>query len=210
MRTLPNWAALRNGLGRKNRGIVVFFIVLAFALSGGTAAHADEAGDPANDMLCENAPKGSVAALPSAVSDWATIVCTPTGQALAPSVTNGMVLWMAQNGQPFMLEAFPREWTRPDSMSKYQLRFTDFGVVERTGDALEKTLKMWDMGFGPEPRPNIDRVVQLDARSAWQGAIYNLFFYVADGRPKWLIVCMNQCARNASIRIVSPGDQRPR
>jgi hypothetical protein len=176
--------------------------VAVFVMWRAAVAGAAEAEDPAKDMMCDNAPKGSVVALPNMVSDWVTVLCTPTGQALAPLSAGRMVLWIAQDGKPFMLDAAPRQWSRPDSVTKYEVRFTKFAAVERAGGALENMMKMWDLSFRPEVRPQIDRVVQLDAMSIWQGTIYNLFFYVSGNRPKWLIVCINQCKSSVSIRVV--------
>src|SRR5262249_36441441 len=150
-----------------------------FALAGIVEAQAAETDATKQDILCTNAPKGSVVALPSIVKDWVTVICLPSGQALAPEMASRGI-WVARNGSPFVLDAAPRRWKRPDNMSKYDMRFTAFAAGERTGEALSKTLKMWDLAFAPEPQPKIDRVVQLDARSVWESTIYSLFFYITE------------------------------
>jgi hypothetical protein len=156
----------------------------------------------AEDMLCGNAPKGSVEPLPELVTDYVVVLCTPTGQALAPAVKDKVVLWVTtKTGAAWMLEAVPRDFKRPASLSKYDLRFTRFAAVERTGEGLQRTLKMWDLAFAPTPRPPIDRVVQLDARSAWGGTIFSLFFYVSQSKPRWLVACTDQCKGSISLRV---------
>lgn len=170
-------------------------------------ALADQDESAKKDMLCANAPPGSVVKLPEMVAHWVVVLCTPSGHALAPEIGDKATIWVAQtNSQPFMLSAAPSNWKRPDSLSKYDMRFTDFSAAERKGDALQQTLKMWDVAFGHIARPDIERVIQLDARSVWQGTVYSLFFYVADGRPRWIIACVNQCNSAVPIKVVDlPG-----
>jgi hypothetical protein len=186
---------------------IVIPLLVSFAFT--SAVRSEEKGD-AKDILCGNAPKGSVEALPQIVADWVVVICTPTGQALAPAVKSKPVLWVAtKTGAPWILEAVPRQFNRPDSMSKYDLRFTNFAAEEYTGQGLEQVLKMWDSAFAPAPRPRIDRVVQLDARTVWGGAVYELFFYISQGKPRWLIACADRCNRSVSLRVEESGATRP-
>jgi len=166
------------------------------------------AGSEPEDIQCNNAPKGSVPPLPQMVADWVVVLCTSQGHALAPRVKDKMVLWLApKTGTLFTVDAAPRDWKRPPSLSKYDMRFSDFAATERTGDALNKTLAMWDLAFAPQARPKIERVVQMDARSVWQGTIYNLFFYIAGGKPQWMITCVKQCSSAVPIRIVDDPEE---
>ena len=182
-------------------------ILLAFALCvlHGPSADAQSAPSPIDDMLCEKAPPNSVEHLPEAFSKWVTVLCTPTGQALGPFVEQGgkPTLWLARPGEkPFLLQAWPASRPVPPNLTAYDLRFAKFSGGERTGEALEKTLKMWDMGFEETPRPKIDRVFQLDAQSVWNGTIFSLFFYIVDDRPRWLIVCLQACKWSVQIDVV--------
>jgi hypothetical protein len=61
---------------------------------------------------------------------------------------------------------------------------------------------MWDLAFAPLPRPTIGRVIQMETRSVWQGTIYNLFFYIVDGRPRWIIACVSACKLSAALKVV--------
>jgi hypothetical protein len=177
--------------------------IVAIALIAlGTPAKSHAAGTDAEkeDILCNYAPKGNVEPLPGMVKDWVTVICLPSGQALAPEMASRGI-WVARNGSTFVLDAAPRQWKRPGNLSKYDMRFTAFAAGERSGEALAKTLKMWDLAFAPEARPKIDRVVQLDAKSVWESTIYSLFFYVTESRPKWLIICKGPCNQAAAIKI---------
>jgi len=163
---------------------------------------------PIDDMLCEKAPPGSVERLPEPFSQWAIVLCTPSGQALGPLIDKDgadgkLTFWLARPGErPFLLQAWPASRPVPQKLTAYDLRFAKFSGGERTGEALEKTLKMWDIGFGETPRPKIDRVFQLDAQSVWNGTIFSLFFYVVDDRPRWMIVCLNACKWSVQIDVV--------
>jgi len=168
-------------------------------------AGAQSAPPPIDDMLCAKAPANSVARLPEAFSKWVTVLCTPTGQALGPFVERGgkPTLWLARPGEkPFLLPAWPAARPVPPNLTAYDLRFAKFSGGERTGEALEKTLKMWDLGFEESPRTKIDRVYQLDAQSIWNKTIFSLFFYVVDDRPRWLIVCLDACKWSVQIDVV--------
>ena len=160
---------------------------------------------PASDMLCERAPPGSVEPLPEIVSKWVVVLCTPTGQALGPLVESGgkPTLWLARPGEkPFLLEAWPAARPKPEKLTAYDLRFAKFTAGERTGEAFDKTLRMWDAGFGETPHPKIDRVVQLDAQSVWNGTVFSMFLYVVDDRPRWMIVCLQACKWSVKVDIV--------
>lgn len=100
------------------------------------------------------------------------------------------------------MEAAPRDWKRPGSLSKYDMRFISLLAAEHSGEELTKTLKMRDLAFAPLPRPTIERVIQMEVRTVWQGVIYNLFFYVVDGRPRWIIACVSTCKLSVALRVV--------
>lgn len=183
------------------RAFVIGLGMLLACMTGGAAV----AQTDADEIQCGKAPPGSVAPLPELVRDWVIVLCTPTGQALAPRAGRNAVIWVTRPaGTAFMLDAMPRQAFPAAGLSKYDVRFTRFAAMERQGEARDKTLLMWDMAFAGQARPQIDRVVQMDAQSLVNGQIYNLFFYVADQKPRWLIVCVNQCQRSVSIEIVEP------
>lgn len=180
-------------------GLAILFLTMLPLM-----AMAQTPSGPPMDILCEHAPKGAVLPLPALVSDWVTVICTPRGQALAPEIKKYKSIWITPvNGQPFALYAAPPDWPK-STLSIYDLRFASFSTVERTGEAREKTLAMWDLGFGPAPRPAIDRIVQLDAYSAIGGTMYNLFFYTIGDEPRWIIICRDACKQSVQIVVQAP------
>jgi hypothetical protein len=183
------------------RAFIAALTMLLACLTGGMAVAQTEAAE----IQCEKAPPGSVATLPDLVRDWVIVLCTPTGQALAPRAGSHAVLWVTRPaGTAFMLDAMPRQAFPASGLSKYEVRFTRFAAMERQGEARDKTLLMWDRAFAGQPRPQIDRVVQMDAQSIVNGQIFNLFFYVSGQKPRWLVVCADQCNRSVSIEIMEP------
>lgn len=154
-----------------------------------------------SNVLCNEAPQGAVLPVPALVSDWVAIICVNSGQAVVPEVKKYNQIWTTANGAPFILTASPAGWKKPESISSYEIRFSALTAVERTGVEREKTLKMWDLGFGGAPRPAIDRVVQLDAQSVVNGTLYNIFFYTMGDRPRWVIICRNACQSSIPLTV---------
>lgn len=154
-----------------------------------------------SNILCTESPKGAVLPIPALVSDWVAIICLDSGQALVPEVKKYRQIWTTADGKPFILTASPAGWKKPDSISRYEIRFSALTAVERSGVELAKTLKMWDLGFGGGSRPAIDRVVQLDAQSVVNGALYNIFFYTMGDRPRWVIICKNACQSSIALTV---------
>jgi len=170
---------------------------LSFAVTG-TVQAADK-----NSILCENAKPGHVEELPQIIQDWVIVLCTESGQALAPMVKDKFVAWIIHESQaPFLLQAYPFGKSLPDGVNAEDIRFTRFAAREMQGEPKFKTLKMWEKGFGQPQSDDITQVFQLDAQSSFRGIIFNLFLYIESGKPQWLIVCLNQCQRSVSIDIV--------
>ncbi len=155
-----------------------------------------------DSILCENSNPGSVEELPPLTQDWVVILCTPSGQALAPMVKDKPVFWFThENKIPFLLQAYPLGKTLPVGVNAEHIRFTHFAAREIQGEQKYKTLKMWELGFDSPPPEGINRIYQLDARSSYRGIIFNLFFYLRNDKPEWLIVCLSRCQRSVSINI---------
>jgi hypothetical protein len=187
------------------RSVVATGIGALLALSVGVAqpVKAAEPVPSRSEILCDHAPKGDVLPVPPLISDWVTIICGPTGQALAPEL-NRKTIWIAKQGEklvPFMVFAAPPGWAKPEALSGYDIRFAKLVAAERTGDAREMLLKMWDRAFESSPRPTIDRIIQLDALSVVNGTVYNLFFYIAGEGPRWIIVCKDACKWSVPLEV---------
>lgn len=154
------------------------------------------------DILCENAKPGYVEDLPEKVRDWVVILCTESGQALGPEVKDGFVIWTTYEQQAaFLLQAYPFGKKLPDGVVPEDIRFTRFAVREMTGESKFKTLKMWELGFGRPPSESITEIYQLSTQSSFRGIFYHLFFYLENGKPEWLIVCLENCQRSVQVDI---------
>lgn len=185
----------------KKKAILRWLLTLAapcLAFSPTNAAQASEK----QDILCENAKPGYVEELPEKVRDWVVILCTESGQALGPEVKDGFVLWTTYEKQvAFLLQAYPFGKILPDGVVPEDIRFTRFAVREMTGESKFKTLKMWELGFDRPPSENITEIYQLSTQSSFQGIFFHLFFYLENGKPEWLIVCLENCQRSVQVDI---------
>src|SRR5579863_6204267 len=105
--------------------VIMPLLLCLIALADLAPLAAEGAGTDKEDVLCANAPQGSVEKLPEIIARWVVVLCTPTGHALAPNIEDKPIVWIAQtDGRPFMLQAAPSNWHRPPSLSKYDMRFT--------------------------------------------------------------------------------------
>ncbi|MEH6478319.1 MAG: hypothetical protein V7727_21690, partial [Sneathiella sp.] len=140
--------------------LILMLICLSFAVTGTVQ------GSYKPGRLCENAKPGHVEELPQIIHDWVVILCTDSGQALAPMVKDKIVIWKNYNSQaPFLLQAYPFGKILPDGINKEDIRFTRFAASEMQENQKFKTLKMWEKGFGQPPTDDITQVIQLDAQS---------------------------------------------
>jgi hypothetical protein len=182
------------------RGLTLLCAALWMVFAGSLAVA--QTGEPAQDILCAHAPKGSVLPVPTLVADWVTVICVPTGQALAPEIRKYKRLWFSTtNGQPFLLTAAPLGWTKPDKLSAYQIRFADLQAAELAGDDKAHALEAWDQAFKTTPRPTFDRIVRLYARSVVQDEEYNLFFYTVGDEPQSLLICRDHCKNRVTLNL---------
>ena len=71
----------------RRRSCLFAFFVVATAIAFPTlrAARAADESDK-QDMLCGNAPRDTVQPVPALLADWVVVLCTPSGQALAPEI----------------------------------------------------------------------------------------------------------------------------
>jgi hypothetical protein len=182
------------------RGVLFLGVMTCFGMWPEMAKAADPPVTKSN-ILCNESTKLPVLPMPALVSDWVTIICVDAGQALAPEIKKYPQIWLTTAGTLFMLTASPPGWSRPDTLSRYDIRFINLAAVERNGAEREQVLKMWDLAFGISGRPPIERVVQLDAQSIINGVIYNIFFYTIGDRPRWIIICRNSCQSSVPLIV---------
>lgn len=180
---------------------------LLYAAAPATAQPAGSAPNsaPGHNILCEGAAADAVEPLPEAVSAWTIVLCTPRGQMLAARVENEVILWMLHGtAVPFMLPAVPPQFVmRNPQFPVDQLRFAAFAARPMEGEHRRLSLELWKRAFETPAVPDdLGAIVQLDARSVYEGTVYSLFFYLRDGTPRWLLICADRCNRSISIDVL--------
>ncbi len=169
------------------------------------------AAPDASDFLCANAPEGMTAEVPPPFNGWLVRVCAPQGQALVP--VEGQA-WVAfGSADPVSILALAPGATAPGGAGfdpRYDIRFDEFAGGEATGARRARATALLvaatPNGAGPPPH---DAVWQLDAQSnialpgTAEGARYNLFFYVANGAPKRIIACLDECRQALHLEVLS-------
>lgn len=160
-----------------------------------------------DDLLCANAPEGTVEPLPDLVADWAMILCTSDGQALAPPEGDTQTLWLHQDtASPFLLYAAPKGALAeaPVGIGMYDLRFDRFAAAPIPEARRAQALDIWKQAFGREEVPaDLGAIVQLDAASRFAGQVYSLFFFLREDEPRWLMACTGGCALAVPLDVLS-------
>lgn len=138
---------------------------------------------------CSNAPESSVLKLSPPAASYALIFCSPTGHTVAP--VDGF-LWFPVNRphQPFFFQAASKGG---DLKRAY---FTQQASRSLSGDALEKTNKMLEVGYHITQK--FSDISQLDISTA-DGLLYSIFFYIVNGRPVYVLGCIDRC--NTSVLL---------
>jgi hypothetical protein len=171
----------------------------------------DTAPDDPDDFLCGRAPEGTTAAVPPPFDRWLVRVCAPRGQALVPVAGEA---WVAHgSSDPVSILALVPGATPPGGASfdaRYDIRFNEFAGTEAKAARRERATALLMAALpGGEKVPPHDAVWQLDAQSnialpgKAEGARYNLFFYVANGRPKQIIACLDECRQALYLDVLS-------
>lgn len=185
------------------RRIVIFALLALVALPA--VAHGQEGADRDPDILCDNAPPDSVRAVPPPVDAWIILLCTRSGQSLAPRMRGEVELWLQHDtAYPFQLFAAPPDLLERDpSLGKYDLRFTSFSAALATGGRRDLLLEIWRRAFEEPAVPaSLGDVYQLDAYSSHAGWVWNLFVYLEDAAPRWMVVCRDRCRVGYALDVL--------
>jgi hypothetical protein len=160
-----------------------------------TAPRAAERATSYDAVNCQGAPDASVLKVSQPASSYALIYCSPRGHTVAP--VDGFV-WFPINrpGQPFLFNAA----TSSASDRPARAYFSSESSRSLSGEALEKSNAMLERGYQVKQR--FSEVAQLDITTA-DGLLYNIFFYVENGRPIYVLGCINQCNSSALLREYS-------
>ncbi len=185
--------------------------LLALALSALPCA-GEDASAAQEDLLCDHAPAGTVPAVPKPFSLWTVIVCSASGHALVP--IEGVV-WLAHGTtEPVSILALPPSATpltkTKDFDPRYGVRFTALYAAEARDGKRTRALTYLKAALGAEPSQKLDRVFQLDAVSSIYAMRYNIYFYLAEGRPRLALVCIDQCSEALAMDILTVGEAKTR
>jgi hypothetical protein len=144
---------------------------------------------------CEGAPNQAVQSIKPPAAPYALVFCSDNGHAIA--AVDGYI-WFPINrpGQPFLFQAS----TSKSAPGKHGAYFISEASRNLEGEQKEKTIKMLEVGY--KIKENFSQVIQLDAQSN-AGTTYSIFFYIAEGRPKYVLGCIDRCNTSALLKEYS-------
>ena len=182
------------------RGII---FTCLFVLSLVPPAAAQTETDP--DILCENAPPGTVAEIPPPVAEWIILLCTRRGQTLAARFGDEVEMWLERGTAiPFQLAAAPANLLEGSStLTKYDLRFDRFAARLATDVHRDFLLDLWRNAYETDEIPSdLGDVFQLDTVSVYRGDVANMFIYLRGDAPRWIVVCRDQCRSGIALDVL--------
>lgn len=144
----------------------------------------------AKPVNCEDAPKKAKIELPSPIDEWAVIFCSPKGHVMG--AIDG-TLWLTDSNSPFMFHANPKPSEYASMHSSYfeemhHRKLVDDSKVS-TNKMLSKATYIEDQSLQPW---------QLDLVST-KGILYNVFFYLKEGKVKYVLGCTNRCMKSVLL-----------
>ena len=150
---------------------------------------------------CENAPKTAIIDLPKPYNSWLTIECDGIRKAHFAGPQKGY------------------EWSEINTQKEY--KFNSYGPISPKFSTLEKNIyephkyhfiKTVPSVMTPQQAPGVNRLLppiagqysdihQLDLNTNTK-VIYNLFIFLKDSNPEWIVACVNfNCQKRATIKI---------
>ena len=178
-------------------------LILATIFLVSTEAKAQGPADP--DILCQNAPPGTVEEIPPPLDRWIIVLCTPDGQVLLPRLRDVVEMWLEHDtASPFKIAAAPPEALQgAGSVTKYDLRFSNISGRLATGGQRGLLLELWMQAFGQAGIPDdMGDVYQLDAVSVYGGELTNLFVYLRGDAPRWMVFCRERCRIGVPLDVL--------
>lgn len=183
------------------RSFLACLVILIWV--AGPGASAQQSADP--DILCENAPAGTVEDIPPPLDQWIIVLCTPEGQVLLPRLRDEVEMWLERKtGSVFKVNAAPPGVLAGSStFTKYDLRFENFSTRLASGPHRQLLLELWMRAFDQSEVPeNLNSVYQLDATTIYGGEAINLFVYLRGDAPRWMVFCRDQCRIGAALDVL--------
>lgn len=178
-------------------------LIFATSLAVSTGAGAQVPADP--DILCDNAPPGTVEEIPPPLDRWIIVLCAPDGQALMPRLRDEVEMWLERDtARPFKIAAAPAGVLQgTGSFTKYDLRFSNFSGRLATAGQRTLLLELWQQAFGQAGLPaGMGDVYQLDAVSVYGGEPIHLFVYLRGDAPRWMVYCRDRCRIGVPLDVL--------
>ena len=144
-------------------------------------------------------PEFAILSLDAPINQWARIASTNDGHFLAPA--DGYS-WTTADGKSFAFSAFglnpPTDGVTPNAYF-----FTHQGMRKLTGAHVRDVNKMLQMSCGT----NVvyQDVYQLDVLSIL-AIRYNVFFFVQDNEPAWILGCVDDCNKSVHLKVKTTGN----
>lgn len=146
-------------------------------------------------LSCENPPSHALLSVNPIASRYLIIQCTPLGHKLAP--TDGYVWLHADRPVKLPFFFYARTGSSGSKEGAHSVYFVQQAGGLLSGDPLVRSNKLLEVGY--KIRDQFSDVVQIEFASS-AGFIYTIFLYLSDGRPKYVLGCLNQCATSVLLR----------
>lgn len=147
--------------------------------------------DPVN---CNNPPKGAVTRISGPAAPYALVYCAPNGHTIAPP--DGYV-WFPID-QPGQLFLFAAATNKPNDTGRSWFASQKSSYVTR--DHLKQVNDELNKGYKIDH--SFDDVVELDTAAA-DGQKFNIFFFISQNRPKYVLGCVDGCKTSVLLREYS-------
>lgn len=183
------------------RAVIFLCWIILSLLPVTVAAQTHE--DP--DILCNNAPPGTVAEIPPPVAKWIILLCTERGQTLTARVGDEVEMWLERGtAVPFQLAAAPGGVLKGSrTLTKYDLRFDSFAARLATDVHRDFLLDLWRNAYEMDDIPaDLGDVFQLDTVSVYRGDTANMFIYLRGDAPRWIVVCRDRCRSGVALDVL--------
>lgn len=184
----------------------IITLVLTIALFATITANAITVDGLASKEKCSNAPEQAMTELEQPFNEWFQIVCSDIDKAhyIVPDEEH---IWTDPSGKKnFQFHAYG---IKPPKLKLGSIELNTFephkyhylkmagGKME--GDKASNVNKMLQMSTG-DNSINYDDIYQLDVISNTRN-IYNIFVYLKNDKPEWMIGCSNKCNQSVHLKV---------
>lgn len=183
----------------------IIFLMVVFCCSNVFAA--ENTSDTKSEInSCASAPKEALTAFTAPFNQWLRITCDGIQKAHFIEPQEGFKWIDPKGGTSFKFHAYgisppalPLGSLELNTYEPHKYHYVKSAGGRLEGEKLDKVNKMLEIAIGQHPP--FQEVYQLDVLSNTNN-LYNLFIYLENGTPQWLIGCVNRCAQSVSLKVV--------